>query len=127
MRESETESYNAASMTFSAKDGVRRPRLQRGGKSLRSRCSVIRTLPCPTDRRFKKKKKKKKLFQVVTLTIAKAPNLNSFREREKFLLGPQGLDGLQFKMIHMPKWDMLGRPFLNPFSGNTLLNTINYL
>lgn len=125
MRESETESYNAASMTFSAKDGVRRPRLQRGGKSLQSRWSVIRTLPCPTDRRFKKKKKK--LFQVVTLTMGKAPNLNLFREREKFLLDPQGLDGLQLKMTHMPKWDMLGRPFLNLFSANTLLNTINYL
>lgn len=56
-RESETESQNAASMTFSAKDEVRCPRFQRGGKSLKSRCSVIRTLLCPTDRRFKKKKK----------------------------------------------------------------------
>lgn len=59
--------------------------------------------------------------------MGKAPNLNSLREREKFLLLPQGLNCLQLKMIHMPKWDMLGRPFLNPFSGNTFLNTINYL
>ena len=36
----------------------------------------------------------KNLFLVITLIMSKVPNLNSLREREKFLLSLQGLDCL---------------------------------
>ena len=34
------------------------------------------------------------LFLVITLVMGKAPSVNSLREREEFLLSPQGLDWL---------------------------------
>ena len=51
---------------------------QRGGGPLqdyeKSRCSVVGSLPCPTDR-------SDKVFLVITLIVGEVLNLNSLRER----------------------------------------------
>ena len=49
------------------------------------------------------------LLLVITLIMGKAPNLNASREQGKFLLSPQGLNCLQLKIKHVPKWHIWGR------------------
>lgn len=44
---------------------------------------------------------KKKLFLVIIFMVGKAPNLDSLREGEKFLLSLQPLNCLQLKIICM--------------------------
>lgn len=65
-----------------------------------SRWSVISSLPCPTDGSH----------SYFWFFIGKAPHLNSLRERSEFVVSPQGLDCLQFKIIHTPECHLLGRP-----------------
>ena len=38
------------------------------------------------------------------------------REQQKFLLSLQGLKCLHLKIVHMPKWYILGVLVLNPFT-----------
>lgn len=52
--------------------------------------------------------------------MGKASNLNSLRENYKFSMSLQGLDCLQFNIIYMPKWQIWGRPILNPYRGKAL-------
>lgn len=48
--------------------------------------------------------------------MGEAPNLNSLRQRQKFPMTLQGLDCHQLKITSTPKWHVLGRPVLNPYT-----------
>ena len=57
----------------------------------------------------------RKLFLAITLSTDKAPDLNSLRERRKFLVSLKGLDCLQIKIILTPKWPISWRPALHTY------------
>lgn len=112
-RGAETGRGMGGSHLLSRKQSGRLLGLQLGSRSFtghqKSRCSEPEVCPALEMGH-------KTLPLVITLVMGKAPNLNSFTERLKFLMNPQGLDCLQLKINHVIKSHLLWRPVLNPFN-----------
>lgn len=115
MRGSETESKNEVSMAFCTEDKIRCFGTLRGRKVIHRtirKTDVQQLDVCPVLQMSRTK-----LFLVTTLIMGKTP-VRILSGREKTFLWSQSLNCLQLKIIHVPKWHILGRPPLNPFGGN---------